>query len=145
MVRVEIALHGVNLAAKDYSGKSDPYLIFKHENNVVGRTEVIYNHLDPVWKPVTLQLEKTDCSSVEHIEILIECWDKDSFIKSDDLIGASRQKLVDLLKPKHEMELMDGLKHSGKLVIDKGTILEKTKQGVFGVLDSMIPSLRKLS
>jgi Ca2+-dependent lipid-binding protein len=146
MVKVEIAFHGVNLAAKDFSGKSDPYLVFKHENIVVGRSEVIYNHLDPVWKPVTLELKREDCSVAGDIEILIECWDKDSFVKSDDLIGASRQKLEDLLIPKHEIELMDGLKHSGKLVVDKGSIMirEGKKRGALGVVDSVLPGLRKL-
>jgi Ca2+-dependent lipid-binding protein len=145
MLRVEIALHGIDLPAKDYSGKSDPYLVFKHENVIIGRSEVVYNHLDPVWKPLTLKIKKEDGSvGTENIEILIECWDKDSILKSDDFIGMSRQTLADLLKPQHEILLLDASRPAGKLIIDKCTILENQKQGVLSMVNSALPGMRKL-
>uniref|UniRef100_A0A671NZ67 Copine-3 n=1 Tax=Sinocyclocheilus anshuiensis TaxID=1608454 RepID=A0A671NZ67_9TELE len=81
-----------NLDKKDMFGKSDPFLeFFKQEEDgkwqLVHRTEVIKNNLNPSWKKFTVYLH-TFCSGDLNKPIKVHCSDYDSD-GSHDLIGVA--------------------------------------------------------
>jgi len=72
------ALQGVNLAAKDANGLSDPYLVILYGTQKF--TSVRVNEtLNPVWTDQSFTLVAD--STVE--KILVECWDYDKIGKHD--------------------------------------------------------------
>ncbi|XP_053571152.1 copine-3 [Bombina bombina] len=75
---------------KDFFGKSDPYLEFHKQSadgrwQMVHRTEVIKNNLNPVWRPFKIPLQSL-CNGDMDQKIRVECYDYDSD-GSHDLIG----------------------------------------------------------
>uniref|UniRef100_A0A8C2FBY5 Copine-3 n=1 Tax=Cyprinus carpio TaxID=7962 RepID=A0A8C2FBY5_CYPCA len=90
-----------NLDKKDMFGKSDPFLeFFKQEEDgkwqLVHRTEVIKNNLNPSWKKFTVSLH-TFCSGDLNKPIKVHCSDYDSD-GSHDLIGVFQTNVSDLQK-----------------------------------------------
>uniref|UniRef100_A0A671NWZ6 Copine-3 n=1 Tax=Sinocyclocheilus anshuiensis TaxID=1608454 RepID=A0A671NWZ6_9TELE len=93
-----------NLDKKDMFGKSDPFLeFFKQEEDgkwqLVHRTEVIKNNLNPSWKKFTVYLH-TFCSGDLNKPIKVHCSDYDSD-GSHDLIGVFQTNVSDLQKANH--------------------------------------------
>uniref|UniRef100_A0A4W3HY66 Copine-3 n=1 Tax=Callorhinchus milii TaxID=7868 RepID=A0A4W3HY66_CALMI len=79
-----------NLDNKDFFGKSDPYLEFYRLNEdgkwqMVHRTEVINNNLNPSWRPFRIPLRSL-CSGDLQKSVKVECYDYDND-GSHDLIG----------------------------------------------------------
>uniref|UniRef100_A0A673GTM3 Copine-3 n=1 Tax=Sinocyclocheilus rhinocerous TaxID=307959 RepID=A0A673GTM3_9TELE len=88
----------------DMFGKSDPFLeFFKQEEDgkwqLVHRTEVIKNNLNPSWKKFTVYLH-TFCSGDLNKPIKVHCSDYDSD-GSHDLIGVFQTNVSDLQKAVH--------------------------------------------
>ncbi|XP_016393302.1 copine-3-like isoform X2 [Sinocyclocheilus rhinocerous] len=87
---VVMEVEAKNLDKKDMFGKSDPFLeFFKQEEDgkwqLVHRTEVIKNNLNPSWKKFTVSLH-TFCSGDLNKPIKVTCYDKDEDTSSD-MIG----------------------------------------------------------
>ncbi|KAM9859836.1 copine-1 isoform 2-T3 [Aulostomus maculatus] len=98
---IELELEAKKLDKKDMFGKSDPFLeIFKQGDGgkwqLVHRTEVVKNSLDPCWKKFTVPLQ-TFCSSDLDKPIKVDCSDHDSD-GSHDLIGSFTTKVSELQK-----------------------------------------------
>uniref|UniRef100_UPI00398E630C copine-3-like n=1 Tax=Pristiophorus japonicus TaxID=55135 RepID=UPI00398E630C len=79
-----------NLDKKDFFGKSDPYLEFYKQTEdrkwqMVHRTEVIKNNLNPSWKPFKIPLRSL-CNGDLQRSIKVDCYDYDND-GSHDLIG----------------------------------------------------------
>ncbi|XP_066558258.1 copine-1 isoform X2 [Amia ocellicauda] len=87
------------LDKKDLFGKSDPFLeFFKQADDgkwqLVHRTEVIKNNLNPTWKQFSVSLQ-TFCNSDLNKPIKVHCSDYDSD-GSHDLIGVFETKVSQL-------------------------------------------------
>uniref|UniRef100_A0A3B3BQ44 Copine I n=1 Tax=Oryzias melastigma TaxID=30732 RepID=A0A3B3BQ44_ORYME len=94
-------LEAKNLDKKDTFGKSDPFLeIFKEGEGgkwqLVHRTEVVKNNLNPSWKKFTVPLH-TFCSGDLEKPLKVDCSDHDSD-GSHDLIGSFTTKVSELQK-----------------------------------------------
>ncbi|XP_034170284.1 copine-1 isoform X1 [Pangasianodon hypophthalmus] len=90
-----------NLDKKDVFGKSDPFLeFFKQADDgtwqLVHRTEVIKNNLNPSWKKFAVSLH-TFCNGDLNKPIKVHCFDYDND-GSHDLIGVFQTKVAELLK-----------------------------------------------
>ncbi|XP_035827154.1 copine-3 isoform X2 [Aplysia californica] len=87
---VHLTFRAQKLDNKDFLGKSDPYLEIQRATpdgrwQVVHRTEVIKNNLNPSWRPFQLSLQ-TLCGGNRQQNIKIDCYDWDSD-GSHDYIG----------------------------------------------------------
>nr|XP_011422303.2 copine-3 isoform X2 [Crassostrea gigas] len=96
---VHMKFRATKLDNKDFLGKSDPYLeISKRAADgswqVVHRTEVIKNTLNPVWRPFCLS-SFVLCGGNKSQEIKFDCYDYDSD-GSHDFIGAFTTTLEDM-------------------------------------------------
>lgn len=96
-----IAFSARKLDNKDFMGKSDPYLEIQKPTidgswQIVHRTEVIKNNLNPSWRPVTLPVHSL-CGGNRQQQIKIDCYDWDSD-GSHDYIGGFITNLEDMLK-----------------------------------------------
>ena len=84
-VRVTVAASGHRLTGHDFNllhGRTgDPYLVFECEGKELGRTDIVHNDLNPVWKPCTLTLRRRG-------DLHLRCYDSDTF-SADDVIGAA--------------------------------------------------------
>ncbi|KAK2821390.1 hypothetical protein Q7C36_020733 [Tachysurus vachellii] len=94
-----------NLDKKDLFGKSDPFLeFFKQADDgtwqLVHRTEVIKNNLNPSWKKFSVSLH-TFCSGDLNKPIKVACYDKDEDTSSD-LIGEFTCTAARLLEAKDQ-------------------------------------------
>uniref|UniRef100_A0A4W6CM90 Copine-3 n=1 Tax=Lates calcarifer TaxID=8187 RepID=A0A4W6CM90_LATCA len=92
------------LSVQDTFGKSDPFLeIFKQGDDgkwqLVHRTEVVKNNLNPCWKKFCVPLQ-TFCSSDLERPLKVDCSDHDSD-GSHDLIGSFTTKVSELQKAAH--------------------------------------------
>uniref|UniRef100_A0A4W6CMW7 Copine-3 n=1 Tax=Lates calcarifer TaxID=8187 RepID=A0A4W6CMW7_LATCA len=101
---IELELEAKNLDKKDTFGKSDPFLeIFKQGDDgkwqLVHRTEVVKNNLNPCWKKFCVPLQ-TFCSSDLERPLKVDCSDHDSD-GSHDLIGSFTTKVSELQKAAH--------------------------------------------
>ncbi|XP_069099958.1 copine-1 isoform X1 [Pleurodeles waltl] len=90
-----------NLDKKDFLGKSDPFLEFFKQGEhgswqLVYRSEVIKNNLNPCWKKFSVPLH-TFCSADFNKPIKVHCTDYDSD-GSHDLIGTFETNLSQLQK-----------------------------------------------
>lgn len=138
---------GENLDKKDFFGLSDPYIeIFRqtHSNwQLVHRTEVIKNNLNPKWKPFELKAQ-TLCKGDRQLKIKIDCYDWDSD-GSHDFIGSCVTTLGDmekatdkslswpLMNPKKAAK-KSSYKNSGKLVLRSIRVMKLTSflEYIFG-------------
>uniref|UniRef100_A0A3Q3KHB5 Copine-3 n=1 Tax=Monopterus albus TaxID=43700 RepID=A0A3Q3KHB5_MONAL len=89
------------LSIQDTFGKSDPFLEFFKQGDdgkwqLVYRTEVVKNNLNPTWKKFSVPLQ-TFCSSNLDRPLKVDCSDYDSD-GTHDLIGSFTTKVSDLLK-----------------------------------------------
>ncbi|CAM9798021.1 unnamed protein product [Lampetra planeri] len=88
-----------NLDKKDLFGKSDPYLeFFKMGDDgtwqMVHRTEVIKNNLNPTWRPFSIPLQAL-CNGDLERDVRVVCYDYDSD-GSHDLIGEFKTNVKNL-------------------------------------------------
>ncbi|XP_041045084.1 copine-3-like isoform X2 [Carcharodon carcharias] len=88
-----------NLDNKDFFGKSDPYLEFYKQTEdgrwqMVHRTEVIKNNLNPSWKPFRIPLRSL-CNGDLQRSIKVDCYDYDND-GSHDLIGIFETNMTKL-------------------------------------------------
>uniref|UniRef100_A0A3P8TZN1 Copine-3 n=2 Tax=Amphiprion percula TaxID=161767 RepID=A0A3P8TZN1_AMPPE len=98
---IVLELEAKNLDKKDTFGKSDPFLEFFKQGDdgkwqLVHRTEVVKNNLNPSWKKFTVPLQ-TFCSSDLDRTLKVDCSDHDSD-GSHDLIGSFTTKVSELQK-----------------------------------------------
>uniref|UniRef100_A0A8C5B5W6 Copine-3 n=1 Tax=Gadus morhua TaxID=8049 RepID=A0A8C5B5W6_GADMO len=101
---IVLELEAKNLDKKDLFGKSDPFLEFYKQGaggewQLVYRTEVVKNNLNPSWKKFTLSLQ-TFCSGDLDAPLKVNCLDSDSD-GSHDLIGSFTAKVSDFQKAAH--------------------------------------------
>ncbi|XP_053308893.1 copine-1-like isoform X2 [Spea bombifrons] len=98
---VNLEVEARNLDKKDFLGKSDPFLEFFRQGDggnwqLVYRSEVIKNNLNPSWKKFSVPLQ-TFCGGDMNKPIKVHCIDYDSD-GSHDLIGAFETNLSQLQK-----------------------------------------------
>ena len=103
-LRVTVAASGHNLLGQDFNllqGRTgDPYLVFKQHGCEQGKTEVVHNNLNPVWKPRLLTLSRDG-------NLLVQCFDSHNF-SADGLVGEAQIPVNDLLLPAGaEVTLLD--------------------------------------
>ncbi|XP_061582968.1 copine-1 isoform X2 [Cololabis saira] len=98
---IVLELEARKLDKKDTFGKSDPFLEFFKQGDdgkwqLVHRTEVVKNNLNPSWKKFTIPLH-TFCSGDLEKPLKVDCSDYDSD-GSHDLIGSFTTKVSELQK-----------------------------------------------
>ena len=50
--------NGIKLAKKDgLFGKSDPFVIIKHQGRSIAYSDVVMKNLNPFWKPILFDLK----------------------------------------------------------------------------------------
>ncbi|VDM37312.1 unnamed protein product [Toxocara canis] len=97
---------GKNLAVRDASGSSDPYVKFKYKNRTYFKSNTVYKNLNPVWEEEFSQLIDDPTTP-----IAVDVFDYDRFA-ADDYMGGG---LVDLsqLRLFQATELKVKLKEEG--------------------------------
>ncbi|XP_065097289.1 copine-1 isoform X2 [Paramisgurnus dabryanus] len=100
---IVLEIEAKNLDKKDLFGKSDPFLEFFKQGEdgkwqLVYRTEVIKNNLNPSWKKFTVSLH-TFCNGDINKPIKVTCYDKDEDTSSD-MIGEFTCTTAKLLEAK---------------------------------------------
>uniref|UniRef100_A0A3Q0RU85 Copine-3 n=1 Tax=Amphilophus citrinellus TaxID=61819 RepID=A0A3Q0RU85_AMPCI len=98
---IVLELEAKKLDKKDTFGKSDPFLEFFKQGDagkwqLVHRTEVVKNNLNPTWKKFTVPLQ-TFCGSDLERPLKVDCSDHDND-GSHDLIGSFTTKVSELKK-----------------------------------------------
>uniref|UniRef100_A0A665UEX9 Copine-3 n=2 Tax=Echeneis naucrates TaxID=173247 RepID=A0A665UEX9_ECHNA len=98
---IELELEAKHLDKKDTFGKSDPFLEFFKQGDdgkwqLVYRTEVVKNNLNPCWKKFCVPLQTFCCSDLDR-PLKVNCSDHDSD-GSHDLIGSFTAKVSELQK-----------------------------------------------
>ncbi|XP_074646861.1 copine-3-like isoform X2 [Tubulanus polymorphus] len=107
--RVYLSFAAKKLDNKDFMGKSDPFVeVFRVALDgglqMVHRTEVIKNNLNPTWRPFSIPLQ-TLCLNDHNREIHLKCFDWDSD-GSHDYIGGCTTTLAQMLQTgKSQVEL----------------------------------------
>uniref|UniRef100_A0A8C9QYJ3 Copine-3 n=1 Tax=Scleropages formosus TaxID=113540 RepID=A0A8C9QYJ3_SCLFO len=101
-IALEVDAQGLD--KKDLFGKSDPFLEFFKQGDdgkwqLVHRTEVIKNNLNPSWKKFSVSLQ-TFCNSDMNKPIKVHCSDYDND-GSHDLIGIFQTNVTELQKASH--------------------------------------------
>ncbi|KAK0045850.1 copine-3 [Biomphalaria pfeifferi] len=97
----QIMFKAKKLDNKDFMGKSDPYLEIMKPTidggwQVIHRTEVVKNNLNPSWRPVNISVHSL-CGGNRQQQIKIDCYDWDSD-GSNDYIGGFTTTLEEILK-----------------------------------------------
>ncbi|XP_052182268.1 protein BONZAI 1-like isoform X2 [Diospyros lotus] len=95
----ELILRCSDLELRDLFSRSDPFLVISKtgENGVsipISKTEVLKNDLNPVWKPLFLNIQQ---AGSKDSPLTIECFNFNSNGKHD-LIGKVQKSLADLEK-----------------------------------------------
>eukprot|EP01119_Soliformovum_irregulare_P021513 TRINITY_DN7177_c0_g1_i1.p1 TRINITY_DN7177_c0_g1~~TRINITY_DN7177_c0_g1_i1.p1 ORF type:complete len:262 (+),score=64.34 TRINITY_DN7177_c0_g1_i1:31-816(+) len=98
---------GENLIAKDIGGTSDPYVVFKIQDQKQ-KSKVIQKNLNPVWN------ESIVMHCAAHDVLHIEVWDEDKF-SSDDSMGETDLHL-------DKCNLSDGKPHDVIATLKHGKI-----------------------
>ncbi|XP_029286848.1 copine-1 isoform X2 [Cottoperca gobio] len=98
---IQLEFEAKNLDKKDTFGKSDPFLEFFKQGDdgkwqLVHRTEVVKNNLNPSWKKFTVALQTFCCSDLDR-PLKVDCSDYDSD-GTHDLIGSFTTKVSELQK-----------------------------------------------
>ncbi|MEE6463624.1 hypothetical protein FKM82_005984 [Ascaphus truei] len=122
------------LDKKDLFGKSDPYLEFHKQTadgrwQMVHRTEVIKNNLNPVWRPFKIPLRSL-CDGEMEKPIRVECFDYDND-GSHDLIGIFQTEMSKLKEASRTMP------------VEFDCINEKKKQKKKGYRNSGVVSVKQ--
>lgn len=81
-------MEGRNLAAKDRSGKSDPYVRLRY-GKVERKTKIVKQDLNPLWRQ---GFEFPELGNREHLQL--KCFDADYF--NDESLGSARVNLEGL-------------------------------------------------
>ncbi|XP_058244091.1 multiple C2 and transmembrane domain-containing protein 2 isoform X2 [Hemibagrus wyckioides] len=106
---------GRNLAIKDRSGTSDPYVKFQINGKTVYKSKVVYKNLNPAWN---------ECFSIPirdlEQNISVKVYDRD--LRSRDFMGSSAITLSNLELDKTS-EMILRLKDPGSLEEDMGVII----------------------
>ncbi|KAK3548644.1 hypothetical protein QTP70_015932 [Hemibagrus guttatus] len=106
---------GRNLAIKDRSGTSDPYVKFQINGKTVYKSKVAYKNLNPAWN---------ECFSIPirdlEQNIYVKVYDRD--LRSRDFMGSSTITLSNLELDKTS-EMILRLKDPGSLEEDMGVII----------------------
>lgn len=104
---VSMTFHAKKLEKKDFLGKSDPYLEVQRATmdgswQVVHRTEVIKNNLNPSWRPFELPMHiLCGGNRKQNIKFDVYDWDNDG---SHDYIGGFTATLDEMLQAsRHEV------------------------------------------
>ncbi|GAB1601873.1 copine-3-like isoform X2 [Argonauta hians] len=105
---VQLSFRAKKLDNKDFLGKSDPFLEFSRQNSdgswqVVHRTEVVKNNLNPTWKTIEIK-SQTLCKGDKTAPIQINCYDWDSD-GSHDMIGSCHMTLTEMMEAKSSNEV----------------------------------------
>ncbi|KAM5156591.1 copine-3-like [Mantella aurantiaca] len=103
---VQFEAEARKLDNKDFFGKSDPYLEFYRQADdgrwqMVHRTEVVKNNLNPVWRPFKIPLRSL-CNGDMEKPIRVECYDYDND-GSHDLIGIFQTNMSKLKEASRSM------------------------------------------
>ena len=78
------ALEAINIPKMDLMSKSDPYVIFRFEKDLIGaRTKYLDDTLTPQWNQL-VNLYITDINE----DLIVEIWDKN--VKKDKIICSSK-------------------------------------------------------
>ncbi|KAM5156592.1 copine-3-like [Mantella aurantiaca] len=103
---VQFEAEARKLDKKDFFGKSDPYLEFYRQTDdgrwqMVHRTEVVKNNLNPVWRPFKIPLRSL-CNGDMEKPIRVGCYDYDRD-GSHDLIGIFQTNMSKLKEASRSM------------------------------------------
>ncbi|KAJ3603299.1 hypothetical protein NHX12_031041 [Muraenolepis orangiensis] len=114
---VVLELEAKGLDKKDLFGKSDPFLEFFKQGaggqwQLVYRTEVVTNNLNPSWRKFTVSLQ-TFCGGDLDSPLKVTCSDSDSD-GSHDLIGSFTAKVSEFQKAAHGSPVEFGCVHPEK-------------------------------
>jgi len=96
---LHLSFKAYKLDNKDFMGKSDPYLEFSRQVTdgswqVVYKTEVVKNNLNPQWRPISIKAQKL-CAGQLDRQIKIDCYDFDEG-SDHDLIGSATTSVTQL-------------------------------------------------
>ncbi|XP_061404332.1 copine-4-like isoform X1 [Lethenteron reissneri] len=136
---VELSFHARKLDDKDFFSKSDPFLEIYRLNDdgsqqLVHRTEVIMDNLNPVWDPFKVSIQALCCCDYER-QLKCMVWDWDSNGKHDfigelcttfhEMLGAQdgRQVQWDCINPKYKAKKRR-YKNSGVLILSHCKIIK---------------------
>jgi Ca2+-dependent lipid-binding protein len=104
---LQLSFRAQKLENKDTFGKSDPFLELSRKTwddkwEVVLRTEVVNNNLNPQWKPLTAKAHLLSGGDYTN-EIKVDCkdWDKNG---KHELIGSFKTSVAELIKHKSGKE-----------------------------------------
>lgn len=117
--RLEVHLkEGKDLAVRDWSGSSDPYVKFKLGGKVVYKSRIIYQNLNPLWDE-HFQVPVRNVNQVLSIAVL----DYDVGPVSDDPMGRSKLNLSSLepgilMEKKFELHESNTTDYLGYLLMD---------------------------
>lgn len=126
---VHLSICAKKLDNKDFLGKSDPFLEFSKKNTdgssqVVHRTEVIKNNLNPTWHPFSLTTQAL-CNNDKSRPIQIDCYDWDSD-GSHDLIGSCTMTLAEMMEAGSGSEVEKPCVNPKKKKANSGHIIVQT-------------------
>uniref|UniRef100_UPI00358E0E57 copine-3-like isoform X2 n=1 Tax=Myxine glutinosa TaxID=7769 RepID=UPI00358E0E57 len=125
-----------NLDKKDFMSKSDPFLEFYRKGNddkwqMVHRTEVVKNNLNPKWKPIRISMQSLCGGNLENtIKVVCSDYDDDG---SHDLIGEFQATMIAVMEAERGAVQLDCInpekkkkkksyKNSGKICFQSAKI-----------------------
>uniref|UniRef100_A0A7I4XT71 Multiple C2 and transmembrane domain-containing protein 1 n=1 Tax=Haemonchus contortus TaxID=6289 RepID=A0A7I4XT71_HAECO len=142
---------GQNLAIRDASGSSDPYVKFKYKDRIMYKSSTIYKNLNPIWDE-EFQMLADDMTS----PIIIEVFDYDRFC-TDDFMGScsidisqvkwfqSFEKVVDLYDDASPNEELGTISLTISVIpLTTGERDEFVHRSVRGVLSEVVKKREKL-
>ena len=103
------------LDAKNWTGKSDTYLVLARDGKNIKRTETVMRDLNPEWKTFSVSMEEF-CGGDAAAEVTAEVWDWDRV--TDDFIGSATLTL-DTAKPGASWPLNNPKKMPGGVTAKK--------------------------
>uniref|UniRef100_A0A8C4QGX5 Copine-4 n=1 Tax=Eptatretus burgeri TaxID=7764 RepID=A0A8C4QGX5_EPTBU len=136
---VLLSFHALKLDDKDFFSKSDPFLEIYRLNDdgtqqLVHRTEVIMDNLNPIWKAFKVSIQSLCCCDYER-QLKCRVWDWDSNGKHDfigefytnfhEILGAQDGNKVqwDCINPKYKAKKRR-YKNSGVVVLSSCKIIK---------------------
>lgn len=85
---VAVSITGItikDLANADTVGFSDPFVIVRWDDTEVGKTTVLDNNLNPVWKNINISMKISHSDDLLNHNLLLEVWDMDHLGRGDFL------------------------------------------------------------